>query len=178
VCLNLNNQTVQVCPDSNNQATATFSFPILSLLAGQTLQAQYTPDSASLLSSSAFLSPVYLNLDNFLFAANITFGNPGADFTGFTDMNFTNAQFNSIFGEMDTVQVFSMPVTFTYTDPGTIASVSALGLTFPGSFSPFFINPFATAALTNALAAASPSITLASLFAASSSSTSSASTSM
>jgi hypothetical protein len=177
VAFNLNNQAAQVCTDTNNQAMATFSLPVLSLMAGQTLQTQYTPDSASLLSASSFLSPVYLNLDNLLFAANITFGNPAATFTGFTDMNFTNVQFNSTFGEMNTVQLFSLPVTFNYTDPGIIASVSTLGFTFPGFFSAFFINPFAATALTTAVLPTTPSIMLASSFGAASAAASAAASS-
>jgi hypothetical protein len=165
VCFNLNNQTAVACVDSNNQATAAFSLPMFAILSGQTAQAVYTPDSASLLSSSSFLSPVYLNPDNVLFAANIVFGSPSPDFTGF----------NSALGEMNTVQLFALPVTFTYTDPGTITSVSTLGFTFPGVFSTLFINPFAATALTTASFPATSSITLASSFAALSSSMTSSS---
>jgi hypothetical protein len=151
--ITVNNQTAQVVVGNSGQATATFTLPVMSLLAGQTVQATFIASSSASLppgttpvASSSFLSPVYMNLDNLFLPATITFGTPPANFTGFTDSTGLNPQFNSAFGETNTVSFFLAPVTYTYEDPGVITSVEVFGLTLTGPFlnlaNRTFINPF------------------------------------
>jgi hypothetical protein len=140
---NVNNQTAIVGIGANNSAMATFNLPVTSLLAGQSVNVGFQSTSLTF-TSSFFNSPVYTNLDNLLFPSAITFGAPPSNFTNSTGTGSSTVfQFNSAFGETDTVTFFFIPVTFNYVDPGTVTSVNAFGFNFPGFLSSSFVNPFA-----------------------------------
>jgi hypothetical protein len=143
VSFNVNNQ-VQNIAVSGNQATATYTIPLFTALSGQALSVLFNPDTTSTFSSSAFLAPLFLNLENFVFSSNITFGAPTASFSNFTtSTGMTTSSFNSQFGETDVVQFGFIPVTFNYAQDGSISTVSFLGVTFPGFFAAGIINPLA-----------------------------------
>jgi hypothetical protein len=130
VHINLNNQQQFAQLNSNSQATATFTLPLFALMAGQELTVQYTgglgsPSGVVVYSASYFNSPLYVNFDNFLLPADLTF----------TPLSSQQMQplwppYTSINGEMDNFGPFS----FQYSDPGVITSVQALGLQLPGIF--------------------------------------------
>jgi hypothetical protein len=140
---NVNNQ-VKTINLSGNQAAATFTVPFIPALGGQSMSIIYNPDTTSTFSSSTFLSPVFLNLDNFVLPSTVTFGTPTATFTNFTTMmGATSTAFNSQFGETNVVQFGFIPVTFNYAQDGTISTVQFLGITFPGFTAAGLINPVA-----------------------------------
>jgi hypothetical protein len=145
VYFNLNNQQQQGQLDSNGQATATFTLPLLALFTSQELTAQYagasivTPSAISY-QGSTFNAPVYLNFDNLIFSSTILFNSLTAQ-----QMANTNGlpPYNTAQGEMDDFG----PVAFNYSDPGLITSVEAFGRQYSasvaaqlGAYGPEFVN--------------------------------------
>jgi hypothetical protein len=146
VDFNLNNQVQQnVSLDSSGKATATFNLPISALFTSQALNVSYSgqffnaagsiingatggsPTSAFI--GSSFTSPLYFNRDNVLFNGTLTFGSPPSN------SQLQNGQFyNTANGETDAVG----PLTYQYSDPGTITSVKFGSLSLPGSTAPLF----------------------------------------
>jgi hypothetical protein len=126
---NLNGQTGTAALNSSGQATFTTTLPTYAVAGNQTLNAVYagaTDASGNVFNSSMFLSPVYLNVMNAVFASQITFGTPPtATFS---------PSFNSAGGESDMLAFF-IPIKFNYVDPGTIQTFSVFGLSLPGSLS-------------------------------------------
>jgi hypothetical protein len=126
VAFNVNNQTATAGLNSNGQAAFSVALPLFAVANNQTLQANFQgatvgPDTFS---GSVFLSPVYLNVWNASFPAQITFGTPTS-----------TTSFQSSGGETDDVSVFGSHLKFNYIDPGRITTISWFGFTFPGSFS-------------------------------------------
>lgn len=142
VLFNLNNQMQSATLDSNGQATATFSMPLLAFLASQTLSVSYlgTSDSSGdFWQGSTFVAPVYKTFNNALFSASLTFNqltpqqvyaesisafqNPTGNIT--TLNPYYTAQ-----GEKDDFGLFA----FNFVDPGDINTVSFGNSTLPGVF--------------------------------------------
>lgn len=127
VSFNLNNQQQQVNLDATGQATATFTLPLLVLFTSQELTVTYPGSSiaspAVSYGNSAFNAPLYLNFDNLVFAATVSF-NP------LSAQQMSGGVYNTAQGETDDFGLFS----FQYVDPGLIASVRAFGQDFPGFF--------------------------------------------
>ena len=129
VALNVNNQMTSAGLNGNGQAAFSVALPLFAVANNQTLQANYQgatigPDT---LSGSVFLAPVYLNVWNASFPAQITFGTPTS-----------TVSFQSSGGETDDVSIFGFHLKFNYIDPGRISTINLLGFTFPGSFSTAF----------------------------------------
>lgn len=129
VSFNLNNQQQQANLDASGHATATFTLPLLALFTSQELTVKYpgasiASPSAVTFESSTFNAPLYLNFDNLLFAATVSFGPPPAQSPSGAPV------YNTAQGETDDFGLFS----FQYVDPGLIASVRAFGQDFPGFF--------------------------------------------
>lgn len=134
VFFNLNNQQQQAQLDSNGQATATFSLPLLALFASQELTVQYSggPSQGGLTvyGLSNFNAPVYLNFDNLLLPANVTFNPLPPQQPSSTSL----PPYNTAQGETDSFG----PLVFHYSDPGVITSVEVFGHSLPGSFAASF----------------------------------------
>lgn len=129
VAFNLNNQMGTAALNGNGQASFTTSVPLFAVATNQTLQASYqggTVGSDSF-NASAFLAPVYLNWDNQIFPAQITYGTPTAP-----------PAFQSSGGETDSLTYFGLPLKFNYVDPGRIETINWGPYTFPGVDSIFF----------------------------------------
>ncbi len=130
VAFNVNNQTGTAGLNGNGQATFSVTLPLFAVAANQTLQVSYqggTSASGDTFNPSVFLAPVYLNFDNQVFPATITYGTP------------TSATlFQSSGGESDALSYFGLPLKFNYIDPGRISSINWLTFTLPGSDSIFF----------------------------------------
>ncbi len=128
VLFNLNTQQQQAQLDSNGNATVTFSFPWLALFTSQELYVQYVGGAAGgyVFGGSTFNAPVYLNFDNLLFPANVTFNPlpvpPAA--------NTLLPPYNTAQGETDNFGLFAC----SYSDPGVITSIELFGQTLPGFF--------------------------------------------
>jgi hypothetical protein len=164
VLFNLNNQTQSATLNANGQATATFQVPLLAFLAGQTLTASFLgqgDSSGSAWFGSTFVAPLYANFDNLILPSTITFNqltpqqvyaqtissiivqtstpipppsppiasSPPTGFPPFGDPTILNPYYTAQ-GETDDLGLFS----FNYTDPGTISTVTVLGLQLPGIF--------------------------------------------
>jgi hypothetical protein len=154
VIFNLNNLQQAATVNSNGQATATFQVPFLAFLTSQTLSVNYqgfTDGSGNQWFSSSFVAPLYKNFDNLIFvfknlnvlpSSTITFNqltpqqvyadkfqeyttNPA------TFPATTSPPYNTANGETDSL--FNGLVVFNYVDPGTINTVTVLGLAFSGS---------------------------------------------
>lgn len=130
---NLNNQQGTVPLNSNGQATFSVSLPLFAVVNNQTLLASYGGATAGIntFESSAFLSPVYLNMLNGVFASQITFGTPPTPTPPTTP-------FNSASGEKDAITLLFLPVDFNYIDPGRIDTIDIGGFTIPGAFATVF----------------------------------------
>jgi hypothetical protein len=145
VRINLNNQqTDYLHLNGNGQATATFTMPLFVFMAGQELTVQYygesrAPSGGYLHNPSYFNSPLYVNFDNFLLPAILTFTPlsstqmssdgiwpPYRGFLGATDWPPST----SVNGETDYFGLFG----FQYADPGFIISTQILGQQLPGIF--------------------------------------------
>ncbi len=131
VFFNLNNQQQQAQLNSNGQATASFTLPLLALFASQELTAQYagasiTSPSDITYQASTFNAPLYLNFYNLLFPANVTFNSPSTQSSGSSGL----PPYNTAQGETDSFG----QVSFHYVDPGIITSIEAFGQTYSGSF--------------------------------------------
>ena len=129
VALNVNNQMSSAGLNGNGQAAFSVTLPLFAVANNQTLQANYQgatvgPDTFS---GSVFLAPVYLNVWNASFPAQITYGAPTS-----------TSSFQSSGGETDDISVFGSHLKFNYIDPGRITTISWFGFTFPGSFSAAF----------------------------------------
>jgi len=142
VLFNLNNQQQSASVNSNGQATATFTLPLLTLFTSQTLDAQYKPVPLSapplpeenIFEPSEFLAPLYTNFDNLIFVATLTFGTltPQQQTATIdpTTHEFTALpSFNTAQGESNNMGVLN----FHYDDPGTITTFEVFGFTLPGS---------------------------------------------
>jgi hypothetical protein len=139
VLFNLNNLSQSAQLNSNNQATASFTLPILALFTSQTLDVQYTGGERGqvvpfIVSPSDFRAPLYMNFDNLFLPAILSFGhltqqqlNPTVDNTG---RPTGLPSFNTAQGETENFGIFS----FHYTDPGIIDSVTVGSMTLPGIF--------------------------------------------
>ena len=156
VIFNLNNMQQSATVNSNGQAIATFQVPFMTFLTSQTLSVSYqgfTDASGNVWNPSAFVAPLYKNFDNLIFvfnnlnllaASTLTFNqltpqqvyaqdfqqyasNPSLPTSALT----TSTPYNTANGETDSL--FGGLVTFNYVDPGTINTVTFLGLTFSGS---------------------------------------------
>jgi hypothetical protein len=142
VLFNLNNQMQNAQLNSNGQATVSFTLPIFAVLTSQTLEADYlgTPSSITppdfIFNGSTFLAPLYMNFNNILFSATLTFGQLTPQQTAPPMSNPIGGQptslplFNTAQGETDSFGI----VNFLYIDPGVINQVEVFGFTLPGSF--------------------------------------------
>jgi hypothetical protein len=130
IAFNVNNKMGTATLNSNGQATFSVALPLIAVALNQTVEVAYAGATVgtNTFVASTFLSPVYLNVMNAVFASQITFGTPPTTTT-------TPPPFNSSGGETNDVSVFGLSVSFSYVDPGTIQNFTALGLTFPGSLS-------------------------------------------
>jgi hypothetical protein len=149
VIFNLNNMQQTVAVNSNGQATATFQVPLLSFLGSQTLGVQYRgftdTNAGNQWGQSSFGAPIYKNFDNLLLPATITFNqltpqqvyafyfqeystNPLVPFQQVT----ANSPYNTANGETDNLG--NGLIKFNYIDPGTINTITALGMQLPGTF--------------------------------------------
>lgn len=133
VHFNLNNQQQTVALDNNSQATATFTMPMLGFIAPQELTVQYlggyeNPSGTLAYRPSYFNSPLYMNFDNVLLPADLTFTPLSSQQTSIGYGN--RPPYTSVNGETDNFGLFS----FQYADPGFIESVQILGLQLPGIF--------------------------------------------
>jgi hypothetical protein len=144
VLFNLNNMQQSATLNSNGQATATFQVPLLAFLTSQTLEVSYqgfTDSSGDIWVGSDFLAPLYKNWDNVLFPGTLTFNQLtpqqvyAEDISSFQNPSgqaTTLTPYNTAQGEKDTIKTPIGSVTFNYVDPGTISTISALGMTLPG----------------------------------------------
>jgi hypothetical protein len=133
VLFNLNNQQATATVNSNGQATATFTVPLLAFLTSQTLELSYqgfAPDAGSNYRSSSFLAPLYKNFDNVFLPSTLTFNQLTPQQTQFSTT--TLSSFYTAQGETDSV--FNGLIKFNYVDPGTIDTVSVLSFNLPGVF--------------------------------------------
>lgn len=150
VHINLNNQQQDAKLNSNSEAAATFTMPLFVFMAGQELTVQYDaglagPSGVVVYNASYFNSPLYVNYDNFLLPAYLTFTPLSPDqmsvypgmgywppYGGYIPGAGETAwpQYTSVNGETDNFGAFS----FQYADPGVITSIQALGLQLPGIF--------------------------------------------
>jgi hypothetical protein len=135
VNIGLNNQQQNVQLDGNGQARAIFTLPLFVLLTGQQLSVQYSGADIGTLENiyrygvSYFNSPLYLNFDNLLSPASVTF----VPFS--PDQEINNARnpvplYYSVNGETDNFGALS----FQYADPGVITGIQVFGLQLPPSF--------------------------------------------
>lgn len=128
----LNNQQQTATVDSSGHATATFSMSMMALLTGQTLTVHMSgttihnsiTDAFYIYHSSTVTGPLYLNFDNLLFPAALSFNSLVQQ-----PMNDPGV-LKTTQGETDDFGLFS----FQYVDPGNIASVQFFGMEFPGFF--------------------------------------------
>ena len=129
VAFNVNNQTGTAALNSNGQATFSVTLPLFAVGTNQTLQVSYqgATVSSDTFNSSAFLAPVYLNVDNLIFPAQVTYGTPTS-----------STSFQSSGGETDAFSYFGMPLKFNYSDPGSIQTINWGPFTFPGAYSIIF----------------------------------------
>jgi hypothetical protein len=129
IAFNVNNQMASAGLNSNGQATFSVTLPLFAVANNQTLQANFQGATvgSDTFSGSVFLSPVYLNVWNASFPAQITFGTPAS-----------TTSFQSSGGETDDVSIFGFHLKFNYVDPGRVNTINLLGFTFPGSFSAAF----------------------------------------
>lgn len=129
LAFNVNNQTGTAALNSNGQATFSVTLPLFAVATNQALQVSYQggASGSDTFNPSTFLAPVYLNWDNQIFPATITYGTP------------TSATlFQSSGGETDALSYFGLPLKFNYIDPGRVSSIDWLTFTLPGSDSVFF----------------------------------------
>ena len=131
VLFNLNNQQQSANVNSNGQATATFTLPLLTLFTSQTLKASYqgVTVGTDIFESSQFLAPLYTNFDNLIFVATLTFGTLSQQQQTGNPTTGTLPSFNTAQGESNNMGILN----FHYDDPGTITTFEAFGFTFPGS---------------------------------------------
>ncbi len=144
VLFDLNGQMQSATLNSNGQATATFQVPLLAFLTSQFLEAQYLGSSNStgdVWQESTFFAPLYKNWTNVLTAGTLTFNQLTPQqvyaeeisvFQNPSGMPTTLVPSHTAQGEKDTIATPVGPVTFNYVDPGTIDTISALGMQFPG----------------------------------------------
>jgi hypothetical protein len=151
----LNNQQRSAPLNANGQASATFQVPILAFFTTQRLEVSYggTSDASgnSWLSNqnNPFVAPLYTNFVNLLLPGTLTFAQLtpqqvyAFEINSAQNMNpnfveGSNAPpafptllrpFYTANGETDNLGLF----TFNYVDPGTINTVTAFGVQFPGS---------------------------------------------
>lgn len=133
ILFNLNNHQQQAQLNSNGQATASFTLPIFAVLTSQQLSVEYEGGPNS--EPSAFNAPLYMNFDNLLLPATLTFGQLSPQqltpsFNTTTGALTSLPPFNTAQGETDSMGLLR----FGYTDPGVISSVDALGIDLPGMF--------------------------------------------
>lgn len=129
VAFNVNNQTGNAALNSNGQATFSVALPLFAVGVNQTLQVSYQGATvgSDTFNSSVFLAPVYLNVDNLIFPAQIAYGTPTS-----------STSFQSSGGETDALSYFGLPLKFNYIDPGRIETINWGAFTFPGAYSIFF----------------------------------------
>jgi hypothetical protein len=140
VAFNINNQMGTAGLNSSGQATFSVSLPLYAVANNQTVQVTYGGATAgtNTFVGNNFLSPVYLNVMNAVFASQISFGTPPTSTS-------TPPPFQSSGGETNNVTVFGISVKFNYVDPGTIDTFSVLGFTLPGSLSGTLFAPVESA---------------------------------
>jgi hypothetical protein len=134
VLLNLNNMQQSATLNSSGQATVTFQVPILAFLTSQSLEISYegfTDASLNQWLPSTVFEPIYKNWDNVIMSSTITFNQPTPQ-QGSAPNGNSLIPFGTVAGEKDSI--FGGLVTFNYADPGNIETITALGLTLPGSF--------------------------------------------
>jgi hypothetical protein len=122
----LNNQVKSAPLNANGQASATFQVPILAFFASQQLLDVFYNGSADLANQNfwegnTFRAPLYTNFDNLLLPGNLTFGQLTPQQVSTQSLGTTN-------GETNNLGLFA----FNYVDPGTINTVTAFGMQFPG----------------------------------------------
>ncbi len=148
VQINLNNQQQIFILNSDSQATATFTMPLFVFMTGQELTVFFAGGSRSpagglVYSQSYFNSPLYVNFDNFLLPANLSFTPvssnqmlvfpPGVGtWVPYSGVNGeTNwPPYTSVNGETDNFGLFA----FQYADPGAITGIQLLGQQLPAIF--------------------------------------------
>lgn len=133
VHINLNNQQRTLSLDSNGQATTTFTIPLFGFMTPQELTVQYlggyeNPSGVLTYRPSYFNAPLYMNFDNALLPANLTFTPLSSQQTYLGSGSLP--PYTSANGETDDFGLFS----FLYADPGIIESMQILGLQLPGIF--------------------------------------------
>jgi hypothetical protein len=155
VLFNLNNMQQSATLNSNGQATATFQVPLLAFLTSQTLEVSYQgffdTSTGNSWMGSDFLAPLYKNWDNVLFPGTLTFNQLTPQqvyaeqisiFQNPSGLQTTLTPYNTAQGETDTLTTPIGPVAFHYVDPGTIDTITALGMQLPGIFA-LRLNAFA-----------------------------------
>jgi hypothetical protein len=156
VSFTLNNQQRSAPLNANGQASATFQVPLLAFFTTQRLDVVYNgfTDQANQntwMPSLPFVAPLYTNFDNLLLPGTLTFAqltpeqvyafeinsfqnrnqNPfPAPFPDNFPPSFptTLRPFYTVNGETNNLGLFA----FNYVDPGTINTVTAFGVQFPG----------------------------------------------
>jgi hypothetical protein len=142
--VNVNNTVVAGGPlNSSGQASVTITLPSVAVAVPQTLQVYYggATVGSNTFNSSAFFSPVYLNVLNEFLNANVTFVGPY-----YSQQSLPIGPYGSYNGETDTINFFN--IQFNYVDPGTIETFSILGIGFPGSFAARLFGPIESFAST------------------------------
>jgi hypothetical protein len=122
----LNNQVQSATLNANGQATATFQVPLLAFFASQQLLDVFYNGSADMANqnfwlSNTFRAPLYTNFDNLLLPGNLTFPQ-------LTPQQVSTGSLGTTNGETNNLGLFA----FNYVDPGTINTVTAFGVQFPG----------------------------------------------
>jgi hypothetical protein len=133
VLVNLNNQQQSAALNSNGQATISFTLPLVTVLTSQHLTIDYEGSGTNPGDFSEFTAPLYMNFDNLILPATLTFGQlspqqvqPTVSGGQVTALRLQNtAQ-----GMTENYGLF----TFQYVDPGVISNVQIFGFTLPGSF--------------------------------------------
>jgi hypothetical protein len=154
VLFNLNNMQQSVTVNSIGppaplqrplMAFATFQVPLLAFLSSQTLTVEYqgsSDTSGDIWEGSTFLAPLYKNFYNVLFSGTLAFNQLTPQqvyaeeisaFQNPSGIPTTLAPYNTAQGETNTL--LGGALAFNYVDPGTISTVSVLGITqLPGIF--------------------------------------------
>jgi hypothetical protein len=140
--VNVNNTVVAGGPlNSSGQASVTITLPLFAVAVPQTLEVFYggATVGSNTFNSSAFFSPVYLNLLNVFFSSNVTFVGPY-----YSQQSIPIGPYGTYNGETDTINFFD--IQFNYVDPGMIETFSILGIGFPGSFAARLFAPLESSA--------------------------------
>jgi hypothetical protein len=125
VDFSLNSQHQTATLDGNGRATVSFTMPLLSVLSKQDLTVSYGGgDTVSpfFAEPSSLNAAVYMNFDNLIFTATLTFSQVNSEHNSQT--------FSTANGETDSIG----PIAFLYSNSLVINQVEVFGFTLPGFF--------------------------------------------